>query len=116
MAVRTLVPKSPSPARRSRSPRASAALPRISRAPVVKRRPMSSGRAVVLVIVVSSPGKGGRADGGVPEPALLVVQGHQGDRDAVHVEAGDIGAHQGALDRDAGVGQVVVQGAGGELQ
>src|SRR5699024_7004082 len=92
MAVRTLVPKSPSPARRSRSPRASAAPSSVSCTPRTKRRPVSSGRVSLLVISllvisVSSPGQGRGADGGVPELRLLVLQRHQGDRDAVHVEA-----------------------------
>src|SRR5690606_7753788 len=100
MAVRTFAPKSPSPARRSRSPRASAALTSASRIPVTRARPKSSPRVSVLLIVVSSPGKGGGADGGVPEPTQLVVQRHQGQREAVHVEAGDVGAHQPAADGD----------------
>src|SRR5699024_3028652 len=100
MAVRTLVPKSPSPARRSRSPSASAAPSRVSCTPRTKRRPVSSGRVWLLVISVSSPGQGRGADGGGPELRLLVLQRHQGDRDAVHVEAGHVGADEGAFDGD----------------
>src|SRR6478752_3101346 len=115
-----LRPKSPSPERRSSSPSRAASTGKVASIPSVQYRPKCGPRVVVGVsseaFTAASPGQGGGPDGRVPQAEQLVVGRDQRDGHAVHVERGDVGADEGALDPEPLPRHQPVDRAGGDLQ